>query len=903
MNPDRWAKLQEAFHQVVDSPAAERTSVLARVCGSDIELRREVEELLAVDAGSEERLKKAIGGAVTEVVHGQHDRLIGTVIGAYKITGVLGYGGMGTVYHAERADSHFQQRVAIKLVQQMAVHPQLRSRLRAERQILASLDHPYIARLLDGGETPDGIPYLVIEHVDGKTIDAYCDEHRLGVQQRLELFEKVCAAVDYAHRNLVVHRDLKPANILVTADGTPKLLDFGIAKLLNPDPAWSTVAVTRVQDRLLTPEHASPEQVLGRTITIASDVYSLGVLLYELLCGRSPYANQNSTPLALERAICNADPPRPSALFRSGKDKAQGGTDGFDAIGTAAKRGVAIERLRRQLGGDIDEIVLKTMRKEPEQRYATAAQLADDLRRHRIGDAVLARQGGRRYRAAKFLRRNALSVGLVGVVIVALATFSVAMWIQTARLAEQRDRADRERDTANQVSGFLVDIFGAADPFRTEGQDLSVREVLESGAERIQKELGDQPEVRARMLESIGFAFERQGQHARAVPLLEQALQIRRQTEKAPSPLLATNLKNLADALWGAGNAASAEAFYLQSLAMNRELFGDRHERVAEVMIWLARVKHESASQLDEAEELLEQALEIFRERYGPDHLEVAIPLVQLANVMLWKPDLPAAERYQREALRIYQANLQRTHPDYAVTLGALGFTLLQRGMLTEAETLVTESLDLQRRVFGPQSRRVAIMLGNMSLLREKQLRYSAAIELLNEAVGIIRQISGDNDSQLGYFHDSLAHLHFKLDQPAKAEREIRHALEIYSQTLPSDHLYIASSQHLLGEVLLARRDFPGAEGALKTAIDINSRATGAANWRTARSESTLGAVLAALGRHSEAEQLLLGSYRTLLKEKGEHDELTILARQRVLAFLRSQGREREASRLLARTE
>ncbi|MGH8311417.1 MAG: serine/threonine-protein kinase, partial [Steroidobacteraceae bacterium] len=223
---------------------------------------------------------------------------------------------MGTVFLAQRADRQFEQRVAIKLVEQMAVHPQLRTRLRAERQILATLDHPDIARLIDGGETAEGVPYLVIEYIGGKPIDEYCDALRLPLRERLRLFERVCAAVDYAHRNLIVHRDLKSANILVTPEGHPKLLDFGIAKLLHPDPVTHTVAVTRMQDRLLTPEHAAPEQVLGRTITIATDVYTLGVLLYQLLCDRSPYALHNSTALGLERAICNEDPQRPSSLLR-----------------------------------------------------------------------------------------------------------------------------------------------------------------------------------------------------------------------------------------------------------------------------------------------------------------------------------------------------------------------------------------------------------------------------------------------------------------------------------------------------------------------------------------------------------------------------------------------------------
>ncbi|NJO12412.1 MAG: serine/threonine protein kinase [Gammaproteobacteria bacterium] len=480
MNPDRWLLVQRVFTEAAEAPLAARAAIIAKGCGDDEELRREVEEMLAFDTGGEEVLRQAIGGAVTEAVHGEHSRLIGTVIGSYRIKGVLGYGGMGTVYDAERADDHFKQRVAIKLVQQMAVHPQLRSRLRAERQILANLDHPYIARLIDGGELPNGTPYLVIEYVDGKSIEQYCNDNHLGIHERLQLFEKVCAAVDYAHRNLVVHRDLKPANILVTADGTPKLLDFGIAKLLNPDPAWATVAaVTRVQDRLLTPEHASPEQVLGRTITTASDVYALGALLYHLLCDRSPYALKNSTPLALERAICNEDPPHPSSLFRSVREGAPPAEDGFDPHQAAQLRGVTVAKLRRQLAGDVDEIILKALRKEPEQRYPTAGQLADELRRHRNGEAVIARQGVRRYRIEKFVRRHALPISMVSVLIGSLITFAIFMWLKTQELALQRDAARQEKEWAEQTSAFLANIFDAADPYSTGGKEVTARELLE----------------------------------------------------------------------------------------------------------------------------------------------------------------------------------------------------------------------------------------------------------------------------------------------------------------------------------------------------------------------------------------------------------------------------------------
>jgi serine/threonine protein kinase/Tfp pilus assembly protein PilF len=899
MNSERWTRLQQAFHQLVESPVSERPAMLELVCGDDAEFRGELEAMLASDSGSEERLREAIGGAVVNVVEGQRNRVIGSVLGAYRIIGVLGHGGMGTVYLAQRADKQYEQRVAIKLVEQMAIHPQLRTRLRAERQILASLDHPDIARLVDGGETPEGVPYLVIEYIDGKPIDEYCDALKLPIRERLQLFERVCAAVDYAHRNLIVHRDLKPANILVTPEGHPKLLDFGIAKLLHPDPLTHTVAVTRMQDRLLTPEHAAPEQVLGRAITIATDVYTLGVLLYQLLCDRSPYALHNSTALGLERAICNEDPPRPSSLFRGGRSAAVIEAAGFDPRAVAERRSVNPEKLRRQLSGDIDEIVLKAMRKEPRERYATAAQLADDVRRYLRGEPVLARQGSRRYRAVKFARRNAMGLSLIATIFLALSFVATTQWIQRNRVERERELAEQARERAENVSAFLVDIFAAADPFKSQGRKITAEELLERGAAKIEKNLNQQPEVRAQMLESIGFAFQRQGKSDRAVPLLEQALALRRETEKPPGERVAMSLSNLADAHLGAGNLASADGYYRQAIALTQQVFGDRHQRVALLMVSYARLQQQS-SRLDEAERLLTGAVDIYREQLGSDHKEMGVALADLGSLMLWKGDHVRAERYEREALAILQAQVSRTDPDYATTMGGLGQALLGQGKLDEAEKLLTETLDLYRLVFGEDNPRLAPVHGAFAKLYEQRGEYSKAINKVRDALAITRRASGERDFMVAYYLDLLANLELKGGQTTAALTDVRTALEIYRESLPPEHLYIASSEYLLGEIHLARNQAAQAVEPLRHSIAVATQAKDAPQWRAARSQSALGVALAQLGQHEEAEQLLLGSYRVLARELGAEDGLTRTARQRALDFLRARGRGDDAAHLLA---
>ena len=396
----RWLEIQSLFEQLVDEGAGDRAARLASVCGDDAELRSSVESLLNSDARREDALLHAIGEAAESLLEDHRDRLIGTRVGPYRVVSILGHGGMSTVYRGERDDSQYQQTVAIKVLQHATLHPRLRSRLHSERHILATLDHPSIARLIDSGDLEDGTPYLVMEHVDGESIDTYCDSRTLFVRERLELFVKVCAAVQYAHRHLVVHRDIKSSNIFVTVDGTPKLLDFGIAKLLAPESLSHTLPVTRLQERILTPENAAPEQVLGRPITTATDIYSLGVLLYQLLTGRSPYRLLSYSQLQLERAICMDDPARPSQMVIA---KVNGEKDA-DRSRISDRRGLSPQRLRARLSGDLDAIVAMAMRKEPDRRYPSVEALADDLNRHLLGQPVLARHGDWRYNAAKFLR-------------------------------------------------------------------------------------------------------------------------------------------------------------------------------------------------------------------------------------------------------------------------------------------------------------------------------------------------------------------------------------------------------------------------------------------------------------------------------------------------------------------
>src|SRR5277367_5661769 len=568
----RWQQIQTLFDQLADVEIAERTAHLEKSCGDGTELRLSVTSLLDLDRRRADPLLDAIGTAAESLLEDHRDRLIGTRVGPYRVVSILGYGGMSTVYRGERDDSQYHQTVAVKVLQHASVHPRLRSRLHSERHILATLDNPSIARLIDSGDLEDGTPYIVMEHVDGESIDAYCDSRTLFVRERIELFIQVCAAVQYAHRNLVVHRDIKASNIFVTGDGAPKLLDFGIAKLLAPESLSHTLPVTRLQERILTPENAAPEQVLGRPITTATDIYGLGVLLYQLVTGRSPFRLLSYSQLQLERAICMDDPVRPSQMVIS----KLGGEKDADRSRISDRRGLSPQRLRARLSGDLDAIIAMAMRKEPDRRYPSVEALADDLNRHLLGEPVRARQGDWRYGAAKFLRRNALAVVAIAAVFLGLALFAGIMFWENHRIELARDATAQERDRAQQVSAFLVDVFSQADPFNAQGREPTAKDLLDRGAEKIKGNINLQPEVRAQLLESIGLAYRRQNLAERAIPLFEQAVAIRRQERPLDNGHVAVALANLASALTDAGNLISAQAYLEQAVTLS-ESGGDSH--------------------------------------------------------------------------------------------------------------------------------------------------------------------------------------------------------------------------------------------------------------------------------------------------------------------------------------
>lgn len=796
----------------------------------------------------------------------------GELIGPYRIVRSLGQGGMGEVFLAERADAQFEQLVAIKLVRRGLLSRHVQGRLRQERQILASLDHPNIARLYDGGTTTDGTPYIVMEYIDGQRIDLYCDEQNLTIEQRLRLFMTVCSAVHRAHQNLIVHRDLKPSNILVTSNGEPKLLDFGIAKLLDERDMMHTMAVTHADMRVMTPDHASPEQIRGDVVTTASDIYVLGVLLYELLCGYRPFAPQGNRMTELERAICE-DPPHPLNIAITAANSSS--ASGVESL--AAQRSTSVAKLRRILGGDLNNIVMMAMRKEPERRYSSVEQFVADIEHYLTNMPVVARADTWVYRTRKFVRRHTVVFAMSTALVSLLIGFSATTYLQSERISHERDvaqaereRAEDERERAEAVSTFLIDSFRLADPSQSRGKDITAREILDNGAHRIVRELSIQPALQATLLDTIGTVYLGLGLPTEAQPLVEQGLSIRRQLDPASADV-ASSLRNLNLVYEKKGDWTTAEKLARESLALNMKLTGDRSLETAGSQCALAFVLRKK-NELGAAETYFERCLNIRTELLGRNHELVAAPLDNLALIAKQRNDYVHAEKLLREALEIARVSLGEDHPQYIYYLRHVAELMEVQNDTTSAETLYRRSLELCGRVFGPEHPETIDAMSSIGTFFAETGRLDEAEPMLRDALAADRRIRPQQHAYIGNDLENLGQLAFKRRQYEEASSRLREALEIYTPALPAGHLFIARTWTMLGRSLLEQGKIGDAQAALTTASDSWQRHYNVSNPAYAMARAALGRARALQNQTLQAEAALLESYPFVQRSKGRKD-------------------------------
>jgi serine/threonine protein kinase/Flp pilus assembly protein TadD len=923
----RWDEVDRLLEAALDLPVDQREGYLRENC--DETLLADIRDLLEVASREDSRpwqpgasLARAVWG---EGPDGNSDSLEnGRVLGRYRILREIGHGGMATVYDAERSDGQFEQRVALKLLRRGLDTEHVVRRFLAERQMLSGLEHAHIARLIDGGEAPDGRPYLVMELVRGEPIDSWADRTRLSVRERLRLFLQVADAVHFAHRQLIIHRDLKPSNILVDEHGHAKLLDFGIAKLL--DPTESEAALTHTGIRPLTPAYASPEQVLGERVTTASDVYQLGLLLYVLLSGRHPFAGQGA---ALEAAITTGRILRPSAASdpaaapsqRAHSARVEGGGLAT-AVELANARMTTPDALRRALRGDLDAIVLKAMRAEPERRYESAAELAQDVERFLASQPVLARPDSWPYRGKKFASRHpaVAAAGLAGLLFA--ATYVATLNRQAERLELERDRAEVESQTAEQVSAFLVDLFRANDPDANAGQTPTVLELLARGEERAGA-LTEQPLVQSEMLDLIAQMYVELGEFTRAEDLFRRALEMRRSLYAEPSSELAGTLDRLGDvlrrtgrydeaepllyesieiarlvgdsalesdaytdlghSLIGRGDYAGSEAAYENALAIRRAHYGATHERTAIALHNLA-LALEELERVEAAESLYLQSLDIARTVFDPGHSQIALTLTTLGRLYAVNGELDKAEPLLREAAENTRSRLGPTHPQLGLTLHELGTLEARRGEFAAAEPLLREALAIRETALGPTHQEVAGTLNNIAFVLMQMGRLEEAVPIRLRVIEIAREAIGESHENTGAFAYNLANLLYRLGEMERAEAYYRESLEILDRVLPEGHALTTRTLVELGELLTRAGRAGEAEPMLRRGL-ANRIALEEAPAAIAHVEGLLGQALAATGRRAEAEELLVRSHATLRQELGEDAEQTHQAEARLAGF------------------
>jgi serine/threonine protein kinase len=791
----------------------------------------------------------------------------GDRIGQYRVLRTLGVGGMGEVFLAERADAEFEQLVAIKVVHGGPATQGFQSRLKIERQILAQLDHPNIAHLLDGGSLPDGTVYIVMEYVDGIPIDAYCDANRLDVAARLKLFQTACAAVHYAHQNLIVHRDLKPSNILVTAAGVPKLLDFGIAKLLDDRQAMQlTLAVTHADFRIMTPDHASPEQVRGQAITTSSDVYVLGVLLYKLLTGTSPFVIPSMRLTDIERAICEKDAPLPSLAVES--------ADSAPGRGIVEARSTTANRLRRTLGGDLDNIVLMAMRKEPERRYGSAQQMAGDIQRYLDGKPVIARRDTLSYRSAKFVRRHWLPVTAgTGVVFLILA-FAMTTYVQSLRIAAERDRvaeeraaAERERARAEEVSSFLVNLFKLSDPQENRGNQVTARELLDSGAKRLQAGLQDQPATKAALLSTVGAVYDSLGQYKEALPILTESLAL--QPQSRDKTRIATLLE-LGSALWNTSDLNGAEAPLQEALHLSQSEFGAASQESGRAL-WALGVLRYHQDRFADAKELYSRGLDIL-ETTGAPPIDVSALLDDLAQVYADEQQWALAKKTYERALQVDRRILGDDHPRVAMRLNNLAIVAQNIGDLKLAEALFRDAIRRDERAYGDQHPETGAARGNYGLLLQREGRLAEAEPVLRSALDVVLKLYGPDNYKVAYARVSLAMLLHDEGNLPEAETLFREALAVYDRSLPANHQYRASALMHFARLLVDRGKPAEALTLSDQSIDIWTSTASASSPRTAQAHAIHAYALAHLGKPREAAVELEAALPLLIKARGVDD-------------------------------
>ncbi len=803
LQPGQWERARALFDACIDLPTSERATLIDARCSDDPALRAALESLLrshdALTDTHGDRIARGIEGSLGQA---RQEARPGQRFGAFRIVQEIGRGGMGVVYLAERADGTVAQRVAVKVVGRAHLGPEATARLAHERRLLAALEHPYIARLIDAGAGESGAAYFAMEYVQGKPITRYCDERAMPVRERLHLFLEVCAAVQYAHANLIVHRDLKPANILIRDDGLPKLLDFGIATTLGTEPAPGT-SPRSPGERFLSPQSAAPEQFVGDEPGVATDVYAIGGLLCELLGGARPFDFAGVDPAEVARRIQHETPRLPGAAA--------------DAAAARA-RGISARRLRAQLSGDLDAIVARALAKSPDARYASVARLADDVRRHLRRQPISIRAGERGYRVFRYIERNAIQVLLGSMLLAALAGFALTTMLKNRQLAAERDqaiaserRAVFERARAQQVTDFLLGLFRASTPEERRGHDIGARALLDRGRARLAADAQLQPGLRASMLAAMSDVY-------RALDDLDGAEQMAQEASalRAHEPDDADGRFESLRQLARIDNQRGRPAAALERARKAFALAGERGAADRADLLAIEALALEGTGKPKDATAPWRAALALQAATFGPD-----------------------------------DARTLRTTMDLAANLGVIG-------EVEEAEQLLTENLPRVRRDTAPDDPFLGETLRDLARLAKRKKDYAHAEMLADEALAAYRRIYGDDSSQAAAAMNTAAINAQANGHADKARALMEKVLSTQRTVFGADSLQAAAAHYNLGLLLQLHANDPAAAVShLRAAADLGTRLLPAEHVSLATYRLALGSSLREQGRHAEAATVL----------------------------------------------
>jgi eukaryotic-like serine/threonine-protein kinase len=837
MDHDRWERIQALFHRAADlAPAAQRAFVEAEAAG-DRALADAVLAMLDEDAGSSPVLDAGVEGLAPQVLGPARPGLPQVPFGPYRLVALLGEGGMGVVYRGVRDDVGGV--AAIKVLRDAWLSPARHERFVSEQRTLAQLAHPAIAALYDADTLADGTPWFAMEYVDGVPLTEYCASAGCGADERMRLFRAVCDAVQHAHRHLVVHRDLKPSNILVAADGRVKLLDFGIAKQLDAIDGGDK---TRTLLRAMTPAYAAPEQIRGEHVGIHTDVYALGVVLYELLAGALPFDLAGKTAAEAERVLLHEEPERPSARARRAS-RGLGGSHGSPG---------------RSAWADLDVLCLTAMHKDPARRYPTVDALMRDIDHYLRGEPLDARPDSLAYRGSKFARRHWRVLSAAAALLLATAGLTT---FYTLRLADARNAAIEEAARTQRIQRFMLDLFQGDDQAAGPADDLRVVALLDRGLQQA-RSLAAEPRVQADLFRTLGGVYQKLGKLEQADELLRVALEKRIGHSGRGSAEAADSLVALGELRDAQANFDEAERMIREGLATTRARLGDAHPAVARATTALGRVlvnrgayddaatvleeavrlhsrggaedadfavalgelanAHFYAGRFDRSEEFNRRALEIERRIHGDRHPFVADTLINLGAIEFERTRYREAEALQRDAAEIKRAWYGGDHPQTASALTMLGRAILQQpGRLDEADGVMREALAVQERVYGPVHPKVASALNELGLIALRQGRLDDAEARFRRMVDVYRQVYAGNHYYIGVALSNLGGVYQERGEHARAEALFREVLQVYAATLAPDHQLAGIARVRLGRQIVRQRRYADAVAEILAGLEI----------------------------------------------------------------------------------